>query len=91
MFPSVNGTVVKSHGGTDAPGFATVIDVAVDMVAGWSIDGSLTSWRTCTRAAVRGRRPPHHNRRPPQLRPLPRVVLKQQLLVVDMDGCSLAL
>lgn len=34
MFLGVNGTVVKSHGGTDALGFATAIEVAVDMVAG---------------------------------------------------------
>ena len=33
MFLGVNGTVVKSHGGTDALGFATAIEVAVDMVA----------------------------------------------------------
>ncbi|MDP6951331.1 MAG: phosphate acyltransferase PlsX [Alphaproteobacteria bacterium] len=34
MFLGVNGTVVKSHGGTDALGFATAIEVAVDMVDG---------------------------------------------------------
>ena len=34
MFLGVNGAVVKSHGGTDALGFATAIEVAVDMVAG---------------------------------------------------------
>lgn len=34
MFLGVNGTVVKSHGGTDALGFATAIEVAVDMVHG---------------------------------------------------------
>ncbi len=34
MFLGVNGTVVKSHGGTDALGFATAIEAAVDMVAG---------------------------------------------------------
>jgi glycerol-3-phosphate acyltransferase PlsX len=28
----LNGVVVKSHGGTDAQGFAHAIDVAVDMV-----------------------------------------------------------
>ena len=28
----LNGVVVKSHGGTDAEGFAHAIDVAVDMV-----------------------------------------------------------
>jgi glycerol-3-phosphate acyltransferase PlsX len=27
----LNGVVVKSHGGTDALGFATAIDVAIDM------------------------------------------------------------
>ena len=34
MFLGVNGAVVKSHGGADALGFATAIEVAVDMVAG---------------------------------------------------------
>ena len=32
VFLGLNGVVVKSHGGTDAEGFATAIDVAVDMV-----------------------------------------------------------
>ncbi len=32
VFLGLNGVVVKSHGGTDAMGFATAIDVAVDMV-----------------------------------------------------------
>ena len=32
MFLGVNGTVVKSHGGTDALGFATAVEVAIDMV-----------------------------------------------------------
>jgi len=34
MFLGLNGTVVKSHGGTDALGYATALEVAVDMVAG---------------------------------------------------------
>jgi len=34
MFLGLNGVVVKSHGGTDAKGFAHAIDVAVDMVHG---------------------------------------------------------
>ena len=33
VFLGLNGIVVKSHGGTDALGFATAIDVAIDMVA----------------------------------------------------------
>ena len=33
VFLGLNGIVVKSHGGTDAIGFATAIDVAIDMVA----------------------------------------------------------
>lgn len=33
VFLGLNGIVVKSHGGTDAFGFATAIDVAIDMVA----------------------------------------------------------
>jgi glycerol-3-phosphate acyltransferase PlsX len=32
MFLGLNGVVVKSHGGTDALGFANAIDVAVDLV-----------------------------------------------------------
>jgi glycerol-3-phosphate acyltransferase PlsX len=32
VFLGLNGVVVKSHGGTDALGFATAIDVALDMV-----------------------------------------------------------
>jgi phosphate acyltransferase len=32
VFLGLNGIVVKSHGGTDALGFATAIDVAIDMV-----------------------------------------------------------
>ncbi|MFN0190405.1 MAG: phosphate acyltransferase PlsX [Aestuariivirga sp.] len=32
VFLGLNGVIVKSHGGTDALGFATAIDVAVDMV-----------------------------------------------------------
>jgi len=31
MFLGLNGIVVKSHGGTDAPGFASAIDTAVDL------------------------------------------------------------
>lgn len=33
VFLGLNGIVVKSHGGTDALGFATAIDVAIDMVS----------------------------------------------------------
>jgi phosphate acyltransferase len=32
MFLGLNGVVVKSHGGTDALGFANAIGVAVDLV-----------------------------------------------------------
>jgi phosphate acyltransferase len=32
VFMGLNGVVVKSHGGTDALGFATAIDVAIEMV-----------------------------------------------------------
>ncbi|MBM3517412.1 MAG: phosphate acyltransferase PlsX [Alphaproteobacteria bacterium] len=34
MFVGLNGVVVKSHGGTDAKGFASAIGVAVDMIRG---------------------------------------------------------
>jgi glycerol-3-phosphate acyltransferase PlsX len=33
VFLGLNGVVVKSHGGTDAVGFANAIGVAVDMIA----------------------------------------------------------
>ena len=33
LFVGLNGVVVKSHGGTDAVGFANAISVAVDMIA----------------------------------------------------------
>ena len=33
LFVGLNGVAVKSHGGTDAVGFANAIGVAVDMVA----------------------------------------------------------
>ena len=32
VFVGLNGVVVKSHGGTDAEGFAAAVDVAMDMV-----------------------------------------------------------
>ena len=32
VFVGLTGVVVKSHGGTDALGFATAIDVAIEMV-----------------------------------------------------------
>ena len=34
MLVGLNGIVVKSHGGTDAMGFASAVSVAVDMVLG---------------------------------------------------------
>ncbi len=34
MFLGLNGVVVKSHGGADAQGFASAIDIAIDMVKG---------------------------------------------------------
>jgi len=33
VFLGLNGIVVKSHGGTDAIGFATAVDVAINMVS----------------------------------------------------------
>ena len=32
MFLGLNGVVIKSHGGTDAEGFAAAVDVGYDMV-----------------------------------------------------------
>ena len=34
LFVGLNGVVVKSHGGTDATGFASAVGVAIDMVSG---------------------------------------------------------
>ena len=34
MFLGLNGVVVKSHGGTDAVGFASATDMAIDMAEG---------------------------------------------------------
>ena len=38
VFLGLNGVVVKSHGGTDALGFATAIDVAINMVQNGLVD-----------------------------------------------------
>jgi glycerol-3-phosphate acyltransferase PlsX len=34
LFVGLNGVVIKSHGGSDARGFASALGVAVDMVRG---------------------------------------------------------
>lgn len=39
VFVGLNGVVVKSHGGTDAEGFASAVDVAMDMVTHQFNDG----------------------------------------------------
>ncbi|MFT8590041.1 MAG: phosphate acyltransferase PlsX [Acetobacter orientalis] len=39
VFVGLNGVVVKSHGGTDAEGFAAAVDVAMDMVTHGFNDG----------------------------------------------------
>lgn len=39
VFVGLNGVVVKSHGGTDAEGFAAAVDVAMDMVTHRFNDG----------------------------------------------------
>jgi glycerol-3-phosphate acyltransferase PlsX len=39
VFVGLNGVVVKSHGGTDAEGFASAVDVAMDMVTHHFNDG----------------------------------------------------
>ena len=41
----LNGVVVKSHGGTDALGFAHAVDVAMDMVPHRFNDRITASWR----------------------------------------------
>ncbi|AQS85712.1 MAG: phosphate acyltransferase PlsX [Acetobacter aceti] len=42
VFVGLNGVVVKSHGGTDAEGFASAVDVAMDMVTHHFNDGIRT-------------------------------------------------
>ena len=47
----LNGVVVKSHGGTDAEGFAHAMDVAMDMVVHRFNDGIREGWRCSHRRA----------------------------------------
>ena len=54
MFLGLNGIVVKSHGGTDALGFANAIGVAVDLVAArHQSSGSSTSCNRLEEEALR--------------------------------------
>ncbi len=53
MFLGVNGTVVKSHGGTDALGFATAVEVAIDMV-GEAVNERMTEQLAIVHGANRG-------------------------------------
>ena len=58
VFLGLNGVVIKSHGGTDAEGFAAAVDLAYDMVRHQllaHIEQSLTS-----------RRPPEISERRPE-------------------------
>jgi phosphate acyltransferase len=60
VFLGLNGVVVKSHGGTDALGFATAIDVGIDMVADELVK------KIATRIAAIG------DKLPPRATPAPR-------------------
>lgn len=52
MFVGLNGVVVKSHGGTDADGFASAVDVAMDMVTHHFNDSILERLAQMTAARV---------------------------------------
>jgi len=52
MFLGLNGVVVKSHGGTDALGFASAIDMAIEMAEG-GINQSIVADRAGVRAPSR--------------------------------------
>src|SRR6201996_6604298 len=51
IFLGLNGVVVKSHGGTDAVGFASALDMAVDMAKA-DINGRITADRSGIGAAA---------------------------------------
>jgi glycerol-3-phosphate acyltransferase PlsX len=52
MFLGLNGVVVKSHGGTDALGFASATDMAIEMAEG-GINQSIVADRAGVRATSR--------------------------------------
>jgi glycerol-3-phosphate acyltransferase PlsX len=52
MFLGLNGVVVKSHGGTDALGFAAATDMAIDMAEG-GVNKSIVADRAGVRATSR--------------------------------------
>lgn len=54
MFLGLNGIVVKSHGGTDALGFANAIDVAVDLVRQRTNERIMTELQKLDAEAIRG-------------------------------------
>ena len=55
MFLGLNGVVVKSHGGTDAVGFASALDMAIDMVKA-DINARITADRSAIAAESAGAR-----------------------------------
>lgn len=54
MFLGLNGIVVKSHGGTDALGFANAIDVAVDLVRQGTNERIMAELKKLNNDAMRG-------------------------------------
>jgi len=54
MFLGLNGIVVKSHGGTDALGFANAIDVAVDLVRQGTNERIMAELKKLDNDAIRG-------------------------------------
>jgi glycerol-3-phosphate acyltransferase PlsX len=54
IFMGLNGVCVKSHGGTDAFGFANAIGVAIDMVTNGAIEKMREDFATATAASTSG-------------------------------------
>jgi glycerol-3-phosphate acyltransferase PlsX len=55
IFLGLNGVVVKSHGGTDAVGFASALDMAIDMAKA-DVNGRITADRRSIAAKAAGDR-----------------------------------
>jgi glycerol-3-phosphate acyltransferase PlsX len=55
IFLGLNGVVVKSHGGTDAVGFASALDMAIDMAKA-DVNGRITADRRSIAAKAAGER-----------------------------------
>jgi glycerol-3-phosphate acyltransferase PlsX len=54
IFMGLNGVCVKSHGGTDAFGFANAIGVAVDMITNGAIEKMRQDFAVASAASTSG-------------------------------------